>query len=852
MRQALIAVLPFAHSLVVVRVLFAFLPFAYATTPFTVTTRRYELACGPGFQTEADNKYVAEAVAIDPHATALVLIDVWDDSKSKPLSDNEHKRLLPLLAAARVLGMLIVHAPSELLEWPEIKVLPGEILVTGTSGLPGSSSRCDAVILNSTRRIKHVLMAGYDTNKCITDKPCGAVSLSSELAGHASLLIVRDATRGEFGWYGNAWYGLAAHTTMLEMGTWLTTNNSNPTATSIAATSAASSAAATCTAASSSTPSHAIRSLLLADLLRAAGAPSNASALLPTGYPRPSAVSLHRRTAQLPALPPVLASSTSIRALAALPPSPSASAALVVVSCSSDYSNEGFLARVNENRAGALEPLLAAWRSSKRPVIHVLNGHQPAATLPQSPSCAPLAGELSADSNDEFDKLLKANSIDMLFYVGYAANTDMMFGVGGQQRWYSRSRFLGEHVPSYYWVAECTIGMENRQTLGDRWGYKAALAYRQPLRRAGGRPYSSNIVGASDLIKALGAKPVALAAEEDAEEEERTAGAIVGAAEEEAAEEEAAEQNEARLGNDREYAQPVTATSLFPHSLLPPSEISALVDLYKQCGGAQWRYERGTDAVGRGKPWPIPGNIGPDQSLATSALESGGGDASSSTESDANAFDPCGQGWFGVKCNSNRTHIVELFPNPRHSGNPLVGCALPASIGNLTRLEHLYTSNDATPSALHGSIPSELGSLAHLKCLYLSHNQLSGEMPTQLQRLTNLQVFLMRKNQLSGGLIDFTPLTKLRNVWFDTNANLTGNLSSLASLPMLTFLQASHNGGLAGDLPAPLCGIKCEAQATSVRCDEALPKRCCGIPACGAAPTAPKPPPSTMGECNPQ
>ena len=41
--------------------------------------------------------------------------------------------------------------------------------------------------------------------------------------------------------------------------------------------------------------------------------------------------------------------------------------------------------------------------------------------------------------------------------------------------------------------------------------------------------------------------------------------------------------------------------------------------------------------------------------------------------------------------------------------------------------------------------------------------------------LSELQVFLMRCNQLSGPLIDFTRLTKLRNVWFDTN-QLTGSL----------------------------------------------------------------------------
>jgi hypothetical protein len=131
-----------------------------------VTARRYVLAENASkFYTELDNRHENVTLSIDPHATALVLIDVWDDSASAGLSDNENKRLLPLLAAARALGMLIIHAPSEAPEWPTIKVLPGEILVTGQDGHPGSASRCDAPILNSSRDVKHVLIAGYDTNK---------------------------------------------------------------------------------------------------------------------------------------------------------------------------------------------------------------------------------------------------------------------------------------------------------------------------------------------------------------------------------------------------------------------------------------------------------------------------------------------------------------------------------------------------------------------------------------------------------------------------------------------------------------------------------------------------------------
>ena len=63
----------------------------------------------------------------------------------------------------------------------------------------------------------------------------------------------------------------------------------------------------------------------------------------------------------------------------------------------------------------------------------------------------------------------------------------------------------------------------------------------------------------------------------------------------------------------------------------------------------------------------------------------------------------------------------QLFPNTRYSGNPLEGCQLPESLGDLAAIEHFYASNDRTPSHVHGSIPPSLGKLTRLKCIYLSH-----------------------------------------------------------------------------------------------------------------------------------
>ena len=116
----------------------------------------------------------------------------------------------------------------------------------------------------------------------------------------------------------------------------------------------------------------------------------------------------------------------------------------------------------------------------------------------------------------------------------------------------------------------------------------------------------------------------------------------------------------------------------------------------------------------------------------------GGQWAFSNDDPPAPLSDPCT--WFGVNCSASGQHVVGLFPNPRNSGNPLVG-NLPASIGAFhAGLEHLYTSNDVSQSWLSGLLPASVGELTQLKCMYFSHNNISGALPPSLTHLTKLQV----------------------------------------------------------------------------------------------------------------
>ncbi len=53
---------------------------------------------------------------------------------------------------------------------------------------------------------------------------------------------------------------------------------------------------------------------------------------------------------------------------------------------------------------------------------------------------------------------------------------------------------------------------------------------------------------------------------------------------------------------------------------------------------------------------------------------------------------------------------------------------------------------------LQGSLPPELGRLAHLQLLYLANNQLTGPVPPALGQLTHLEWLALADNQLTGSI----------------------------------------------------------------------------------------------------
>ena len=82
--------------------------------------------------------------------------------------------------------------------------------------------------------------------------------------------------------------------------------------------------------------------------------------------------------------------------------------------------------------------------------------------------------------------------------------------------------------------------------------------------------------------------------------------------------------------------------------------------------------------------------------------------------------------WFGVIVSAGRVRQLVL------NGNGLTG-SIPAELGNLAHLASVTLSDNQ----LTGPIPAELGDLANLSRLYLSGNRLTGPIP---QSLTNLRL----------------------------------------------------------------------------------------------------------------
>ena len=108
---------------------------------------------------------------------------------------------------------------------------------------------------------------------------------------------------------------------------------------------------------------------------------------------------------------------------------------------------------------------------------------------------------------------------------------------------------------------------------------------------------------------------------------------------------------------------------------------------------------------------------------------------------------------------------------------------------------------------LRGTIPADLGSLANLYRLNLSHNQLSGQIPSQLRSLANLTRLHLGYNRLSGQIpSQLGSLTNLESLNLSNNRLSRQIPSELGSLANLTHLHLGYNR-LSGQIPPELASV---------------------------------------------
>jgi len=131
---------------------------------------------------ESAAAYEYETIPLRTDRTALVIIDMWED---EPVIDGlAEYRVSPLLRLAREQGLTVVHAPSQN---PDIHSScmpdPGEIVVYGYQHIDRELA---------LRGIDTILFSGFDTFKCVLDKPMG-IFQTLERNTSMRVIIIRDA-----------------------------------------------------------------------------------------------------------------------------------------------------------------------------------------------------------------------------------------------------------------------------------------------------------------------------------------------------------------------------------------------------------------------------------------------------------------------------------------------------------------------------------------------------------------------------------------------------------------------------------------------------------------------------------
>jgi Leucine-rich repeat (LRR) protein len=141
--------------------------------------------------------------------------------------------------------------------------------------------------------------------------------------------------------------------------------------------------------------------------------------------------------------------------------------------------------------------------------------------------------------------------------------------------------------------------------------------------------------------------------------------------------------------------------------------------------------------------------------------------------------------WYGVKCNNEKSYVIELDLDNNDEGNNLTG-AIPQSIEDLMHLQKIDVCHN-----LINKLPSEIGNLTQLKHLYLFANDLT-HLPAEIGNLTNLTYLTVCVNELTSLPPEIGNLTNLTTLYLHT-AGLTSLPPEIGNLKNLTLLDLRWN-----------------------------------------------------------
>jgi Leucine-rich repeat (LRR) protein len=232
---------------------------------------------------------------------------------------------------------------------------------------------------------------------------------------------------------------------------------------------------------------------------------------------------------------------------------------------------------------------------------------------------------------------------------------------------------------------------------------------------------------------------------------------------------------------------------------IPTTECEALVALYNNTDGANWRRNEGWDITNMPCSWDgvecqdgHVSQISLSNNQLTGSIPTELGNLSNLTFLDLSSNQITGSIPKELD-NLNNLQKLDLSENQLTS-------SIPRELGNLNKLETLWLNNNQ----LTGSISSQLGNLSNLSTLNLSSNQLTGSIPSQLGNLSRLSTLNLSSNQLTGSIpSQLGNLSNLSTLNLSSN-QLTGSIpSQLGNLTNLTGLFLSNNQ-LSGEIPAEL------------------------------------------------